>query len=41
MSKLIEAFVHPGAGHGVNFARNATEFYENINGFLEHARFLD
>ena len=38
-SKLIEAFVQPGAGHGVNFATNATGFYAGISTSLERAGF--
>jgi pimeloyl-ACP methyl ester carboxylesterase len=38
-SRVLEAFVQPGAGHGVNFARNASGFYEGIGGFLGRAGF--
>lgn len=38
-STLIDAFLHPGAGHGINFAKNATGFYAGISGFLERAGF--
>jgi hypothetical protein len=36
-SKLVESFVHPGAGHGVNFGKNATGFYAGISDFLGRA----
>ncbi len=39
MSKKIETYVHPGAGHGVNFATNATGFYQEIFGFLGRSGF--
>jgi pimeloyl-ACP methyl ester carboxylesterase len=38
-SRLPVSFVHPGAGHGVNFGKNATGFYEGISNFLERAGF--
>jgi pimeloyl-ACP methyl ester carboxylesterase len=38
-STLIDTFLHPGAGHGINFAENATGFYAGISGFLERAGF--
>jgi pimeloyl-ACP methyl ester carboxylesterase len=38
-STLIDTFLHPGAGHGVNFAENATGFYAGISRFLERAGF--
>jgi pimeloyl-ACP methyl ester carboxylesterase len=38
-SKYIDAFIHPGAAHGVNFAKNATGFYERITAFLGRAGF--
>jgi pimeloyl-ACP methyl ester carboxylesterase len=31
----FESYVHPGAGHGINFAANATGFYGEIVGFLD------
>lgn len=31
----LEVYLHPGAGHGVNFGRNATGFFGEIVGFLE------
>lgn len=33
-ASVLETYVHPGAGHGVNFNKNATGFYEVIVGFL-------
>lgn len=36
---LVEAFIQPGAGHGVNLATNATGFYDRINDFLTRAGF--
>jgi hypothetical protein len=38
-SKYIDAFIHPGAAHGVNFAKNATGFYGGITAFLGRAGF--
>lgn len=38
-SRRLEAFVQPGAGHGVNFAKNATGFYNGITDFLGRAGF--
>lgn len=38
-SRLIKSFLHPGAGHGINFAKNASGFYENIASFLQEAGF--
>ncbi|KAF2831172.1 alpha/beta-hydrolase [Ophiobolus disseminans] len=38
-SRLIDSFVHPGAGHGVNFGKNATGFYGGITAFLGKAGF--
>lgn len=34
-SKKLETYLHPGAGHGINFAQNATVFYETITSFLD------
>jgi pimeloyl-ACP methyl ester carboxylesterase len=31
----LETYVHPGAGHGVNFARNSTGFFGELIGFLD------
>jgi pimeloyl-ACP methyl ester carboxylesterase len=36
-SRLVETLLHPRGGHGVNFARNASDFYAGIAGFLERA----
>jgi pimeloyl-ACP methyl ester carboxylesterase len=38
-SRIVESFVHPGAGHGINFGYNATGFYNSIIGFLDRAGF--
>lgn len=38
-SRMVEAFVQPGAAHGVNFATNATGFYGAISDFLDRAGF--
>jgi pimeloyl-ACP methyl ester carboxylesterase len=38
-SRLIDSYVHPGAGHGINLATNATGFYNVIANFLERAGF--
>ncbi|KAF2816638.1 alpha/beta-hydrolase [Mytilinidion resinicola] len=34
-SKDLNLYVHPGAGHGVNFGFNATVFYGKITAFLD------
>ena len=34
-STKVETYLHPGAGHGINFARNATGFYATILDFLD------
>ncbi|ORY18959.1 Alpha/Beta hydrolase protein [Clohesyomyces aquaticus] len=34
-AKHLETYLHPGAGHGVNFAHNATGFYATIMSFLD------
>jgi hypothetical protein len=34
-AKAIETYLHPGAGHGVNFARNATTFFGKLTGFVD------
>ncbi|KAF2118209.1 Alpha/Beta hydrolase protein [Lophiotrema nucula] len=34
-TKDVEGYVHPGAGHGVNFGANATGFYDVIGEFLD------
>lgn len=34
-SKALELYVHPGAGHGINFNKNATGSYESITSFLD------
>ncbi|KAF2187680.1 alpha/beta-hydrolase [Zopfia rhizophila CBS 207.26] len=34
-SKALETYVHPGAGHGINYGANATGFYGEIVGFLD------
>lgn len=31
----LDLYVHPGAGHGVNFGLNATGFYGEITKFLD------
>ena len=31
----LKTYVHPGSGHGINFARNATGFFGEIVGFLD------
>ncbi|KAH7073746.1 Alpha/Beta hydrolase protein [Paraphoma chrysanthemicola] len=36
-SRLVESYVHPGAAHGINFAANATGFYQSIGDFLKKA----
>ncbi|KAH8726413.1 Alpha/Beta hydrolase protein [Phaeosphaeriaceae sp. PMI808] len=38
-SRFRETFVHPDAGHAINFATNATGFYEGISKFLQRAGF--
>jgi pimeloyl-ACP methyl ester carboxylesterase len=32
---VLETYVHPGSGHGVNFNKNATGFYGEIFSFLD------
>ena len=32
---IIETYLHPHAGHGINFAANATGFYGEIMSFLD------
>jgi hypothetical protein len=34
-AKTVETYLHPGAGHGVNFAANASGFYDVITSFLD------
>lgn len=34
-AKTVETYLHPGAGHGVNFANNATSFYAKIIDFID------
>lgn len=38
-SRLLEGYVHPGAGHGINFGKNATGFYTVITEFLDKSGF--
>lgn len=35
-ASALETYVHPGAGHGVNFNRNAPVFYGKIVSFLDN-----
>jgi hypothetical protein len=34
-AKVVETYLHPDAGHGVNFAANATGFYDVLTSFLD------
>ncbi|KAF2799866.1 alpha/beta-hydrolase [Melanomma pulvis-pyrius CBS 109.77] len=34
-AEVVETYLHPGAGHGINFAANATGFYNVITSFLD------
>ncbi|KAF2727034.1 alpha/beta-hydrolase [Polyplosphaeria fusca] len=34
VAKPLETYIHPGAGHGVNFANNATGFYATVIDFV-------
>jgi len=34
-AEVVETYLHPGAGHGVNFAVNATGFYDVLTSFLD------
>ena len=38
-AEVLETYIQPGAGHAVNFAKNATGFYEVIFGFLDQQGF--
>ena len=38
-SKKVEAYVHLGVGHGINYGKNATGFCREIMGFLERSGF--
>ncbi|KAF2663170.1 alpha/beta-hydrolase [Microthyrium microscopicum] len=38
-SRLIDTYILPGAGHGVNFASNVGEYYGETWGFLKKAGF--
>lgn len=37
--EMLETYLHPGVGHGVNLGRNATGFYDVIVDFLGRAGF--
>jgi hypothetical protein len=34
-AKVVETYLHPNAGHGTNFAANATGFFGKIVSFLD------
>ncbi|KAF2835443.1 alpha/beta-hydrolase [Patellaria atrata CBS 101060] len=38
-ASVVEPYVHPGVGHGVNFGKNATGLYDVIIDFLENQGF--